>query len=105
MLFLTIFYKITYQTQNCLLSSIHLNLKIMKILKNSEEEVFYKSYLDTEINCIRTTWIGYVNLNNVKAGCLAGLDLIKETNCPYLINDNTDLVGPWQQANEWIETV
>ncbi len=77
----------------------------MKILKNSEEEVFYKSYLDTEINCIRTTWIGYVNLNNVKAGCLAGLDLLQKHKCPYIINDNANLTGPWQKANEWIETV
>lgn len=75
----------------------------METLKNSDGNVFYKSHLDTQSNCIYSTWIGYVNLNNVKSGCLVGLDLIKETNCPYIINNNTDLIGPWQHANEWIQ--
>ena len=75
----------------------------MQTLKNLDEKVFYECHLDTQTNCIYATWTGYVNVNNVKAGCLLGLDLIKETNCPYIINDNTDLIGPWQQANEWIQ--
>ncbi|WP_338794140.1 hypothetical protein [Bernardetia sp. MNP-M8] len=75
----------------------------MITLKNSDEKVFYEVYVEAHTNCLYADWTGFVNVNNVKAGCLVALDLIKENNCPYIINDNTNLVGPWQQANQWIQ--
>ncbi len=68
-------------------------------------KVFYKSYLDTQTNCIYSNWTGFVNVENVKTGCMAGLAVLKENECAYVINDNSDLEGLWQQANEWIQTV
>ncbi|WP_291723190.1 hypothetical protein [Bernardetia sp.] len=77
----------------------------MKTLKNSDGKVFLETYLKSDSNCIYSLWNGFVNVENVKAGCLFGLELLKEHRSPYLINDNSNLEGPWQQANEWIETV
>jgi hypothetical protein len=75
----------------------------MKTLKDYDGNVFYEAYVDTQSNCLYGTWTGFINLNHVKAGGLVSLNLIKEYNCPYLINDNTNLIGPWQEANDWIE--
>ena len=77
----------------------------MKTLKHADGRVFLEAYLKPELNCIYSSWNGFVNIENVKTGCLAGLELLKEHKSPYLINDNSSLEGPWQQANEWIETV
>jgi hypothetical protein len=77
----------------------------MKVSVDSDGRVFYEAHVNPQSNCIYSTWNGFVNVENVKKACLAGLDLLKKYKCPYLINDNSNLRGPWQQANEWIETI
>lgn len=66
------------------------------------------SYLETryekEQKWVNNNWIGYVMVEEVKAGADACLDLVKENGCSKLLNDNTNLTGPWDQANEWIAT-
>lgn len=38
------------------------------------------------------------------AGADSGLHLLEEHNCTLLLNDNREVVGPWDHAVEWIVT-
>ncbi len=67
-----------------------------------------KTYLtidyDQHNNWIYNNWIGYATLENVKQGAMAVLDAFRkypEVCCG--LNDNRQLVGPWDQSVEWIE--
>jgi hypothetical protein len=44
-------------------------------------------------------------VEEVKEACLKGLSLIEKNKCPNLLNDNSQISGPWSGANEWIATV
>lgn len=50
------------------------------------------------------TWQGYLTLDSIMRGANIGLELLAETRCPYLLNDNTHVTGPWDHAVEWIAT-
>lgn len=69
---------------------------------------FNKAYIITEYlpdeNWIYNNWMGFLPLNKVKDGANACLEILTETNCPYLLNDNRLVIGAWDKANEWIAT-
>ena len=71
-------------------------------LTDANGDVFYTVEYDAEQQWLYSNWIGYVSVENVKRGCDAGIEAIKETKCPNLLNDNRQLTGPWRDANEWI---
>lgn len=74
-------------------------------LQNKEQEVFYEvEYLQNQ-GFLYSNWIGsYLSFEQIKQGCLLGLDKVKEHKCPLLLNDNRQLEGTWDEANEWIAT-
>lgn len=74
-----------------------------KQLQNEKQEVYIEvEYLETE-KILYSNWIGsYLSLEQVKQGCLLVLEEIKEHKCLLLLNDNRQLEGTWDEANEWI---
>lgn len=72
-------------------------------LKSSTGKVFLTIYYDEENNWIYNNWEGYVTPENVKQGAMAVLDAFRAHNVFCVLNDNSKLVGPWDQAVEWIE--
>lgn len=79
----------------------------MKISKNvdladgSSCELWY----DEAEDWLRATWLGFVDPEEAYRGAVGLLETLQEMNCPYLLNDNSQLRGPWFDSIEWLATV
>lgn len=69
---------------------------------------FGKVYLTIEYDTINqwvyNNWIGYQTYIGIITGADACLHPLLENRCPYLLNDNRQVIGPWDHAVEWIAT-
>ena len=50
-------------------------------------------------------WIGFQNKESIMASGAVILDLVKKKGISKVLNDNTLVTGPWQDAAEWTSTV
>lgn len=74
-------------------------------LTDEQQKVFYEIEYLKNTKILYSNWIGsYLSVEQVKQGCLLGLDKIKEHKCSLLLNDNRQLEGVWDEANDWIAT-
>ncbi|MCU0353814.1 MAG: STAS/SEC14 domain-containing protein [Cytophagales bacterium] len=71
-------------------------------LKNALGQVYYEVQYDAENNWVYSNWKGYVTLQEVKDGANAALAHFEKHKCTNLLNDNSELEGPWDDANDWI---
>jgi hypothetical protein len=46
-------------------------------------------------------WIGFQNKESIMASGAVILDLVKKKGISKVLNDNTHVTGPWQDAAEW----
>ncbi|UOG72883.1 STAS/SEC14 domain-containing protein [Hymenobacter tibetensis] len=69
---------------------------------------FGKVYLTIEHDAanqwVYNNWIGYQTYIGIIAGADACLHPLGENRCPYLLNDNRQVIGPWNHAVEWLAT-
>ncbi|UII30436.1 hypothetical protein LVD17_19270 [Fulvivirga ulvae] len=71
------------------------------LLKEKNLEVTY----DTATHILFCRWIGFQNRDKIIAGGNKILELFKKkNNCSKILNDNTEVTGPWQDAAEWTVT-
>jgi hypothetical protein len=67
---------------------------------------FGKVYLtidyDATHHWLYNNWIGYQTYVGIVAGADACLLPLRENRCVYLLNDNRQVLGPWDHAVEWI---
>lgn len=54
---------------------------------------------------LRATWCGFISMEEAMLGSGRYLHALAEVHCPYLLNDNTALLGPWFDSIEWLEQV
>ncbi len=54
---------------------------------------------------LRATWRGFVDMNEALLGAENYLRALADFQCPYLLNDNVALQGPWFDSIEWLERV
>jgi hypothetical protein len=54
---------------------------------------------------LRATWHGFVDPVEAQRGASHYLDNAAAFQCPYLLNDNAALQGPWFDSVEWLERV
>ncbi|MEM9828988.1 MAG: STAS/SEC14 domain-containing protein [Bacteroidota bacterium] len=71
-------------------------------VKNKLGEVYYSFSFDEENGWIYSEWKGDVTADEVIEACKAGIDYIEEKKPEKILNDNSQLTGPWDEANEWI---
>ncbi|MBO0360217.1 hypothetical protein J0X19_19805 [Hymenobacter sp. BT186] len=64
-------------------------------------ELFY----DEENQWIRAIWLGYIEPEQAYEGATGFLEAMQTFHCPYLLNDNSGLRGPWFDSVEWLRTV
>ncbi|GAB3830468.1 hypothetical protein [Hymenobacter jeollabukensis] len=66
-------------------------------------------YLTAERNraegWIHARWSGVQTLETVKEGGLAYVDMLREEPCAKLLNDHSELIGRFTEANEWVAQV
>ena len=57
---------------------------------------------DTDRQWLRVTWQGFVGPEQARDGALAGLQMLQQLHCAYLLNDNSQLEGPWFDSLFWL---
>ena len=76
----------------------------MKLVRN--ELLFRESFIVIEYNAadnwLYVNWRGYVDHETIKAGCEKLFQLMKETNCYKILNDNSNVEGIWSGASAWV---
>lgn len=72
------------------------------VLRNSFGQPYLTITYDDANHWIFNEWSGVLSVDSVMQGATAVLDVMKQTSCPYLLNDNLAVVGSWNQANDWI---
>ncbi|GAA4497756.1 hypothetical protein GCM10023172_13220 [Hymenobacter ginsengisoli] len=54
---------------------------------------------------LRTTWQGFVSPADAEQGALAALGVLQEGLAPCLLNDNSQIKGPWFDSVAWLQQV
>ncbi|WP_035558032.1 hypothetical protein [Hymenobacter sp. IS2118] len=73
-------------------------------LKNSFGKVYLTTEYDATNGWVYNNWTGYQTFSGIVVGADACLLPLQEHHCAYLLNDNREVVGPWNHAVEWIVT-
>ena len=54
---------------------------------------------------LRATWRGFIDPEEALRGAQHYLDSLADFRCPFLLNDNTALHGPWFDTLDWLTRV
>lgn len=73
-------------------------------LINGFGKVYLTITYDAANSWVCNTWVGYQTYVGIVAGADACLAPLREQQCAYLLNDNRQVIGPWDHAVEWIVT-
>lgn len=73
-------------------------------LTNGFGKVYLTIAYDRPNHWVYNNWVGYQTYTGVISGADACLHPLRENACPYLLNDNRQVLGPWDHAVEWIAT-
>jgi CheY-like chemotaxis protein len=65
-------------------------------------ESFIVISLDKEAATLHAHWKGYQSVDSVKQGCEAILDVMARHGAWKILNDNTQMLGIWRVAAEWV---
>lgn len=57
---------------------------------------------NSALKCVVADWCGFHSFHTVKTGCLKVLGAVVENKCSLILNDNTNLMGTWDDAAEWV---
>jgi len=52
---------------------------------------------------LRTTWRGFITSAEAEDGALGALEGLRLSPLPYLLNDNSQVQGPWFDSVEWLQ--
>lgn len=72
-----------------------------KLHKAKNIEILY----DKENEYLYCDWIGFQNKESIMEAGKVILDFVKKKKYTKILNDNTKVTGPWQDAAEWTSTV
>ena len=75
-----------------------------KSIVNSFDKVFLTIEFDAANQWIYNNWTGVLPTEKVIQGCQATIDFLREKPCAHMLNDNREIIGSWNSANEWIAT-
>jgi hypothetical protein len=73
-------------------------------LTNGFGKIYLRISYDAAARWVYNDWIGYQTYVGIVAGADACLLPLAENRCAYLLNDNRQVIGPWDHAVEWIVT-
>jgi len=76
---------------------------------NTDEFSYYQDetinlQFNKEANRLDVNWTGYQNFISVQDGCLIMLDLVKKSQVVKVLNDNSNVMGNWSEASDWVST-
>ncbi|MCA8829965.1 hypothetical protein [Hymenobacter pini] len=73
-----------------------------RLLRTPDNSVYCKISYYPESQWLHTVWQGYVSPDLAHQGGTASLEMLNEFHCPYLLNDNSRLEGPWFDSMYWL---
>ncbi|MCR5889948.1 STAS/SEC14 domain-containing protein [Hymenobacter sp. J193] len=73
-------------------------------LLNGFGKVYLTIDYDQANHWVYNNWIGYQTYTGIISGADACLLPLQQQACAYLLNDNRQVLGPWDHAVEWIVT-
>lgn len=73
-----------------------------KSLTNSFDKVYLTIEFDAANQWIYSNWVGVLPTERIIQGCQATIDFLRENPCAHMLNDNREIIGSWNSANEWI---
>lgn len=77
-------------------------LKGQNLLKEKHLEIAF----DPETKILHCRWMGFQNKEKIMSSGHKILEIFKgKPECSKILNDNTEVTGPWQDAAEWTATV
>lgn len=59
---------------------------------------------DEQNKILHCNWIGFQNKESIVKSGGDILNFLKKKGCSKVLNDNTQVTGPWQEAAEWTAT-
>jgi hypothetical protein len=65
-------------------------------------EDFIDISYDPEESWLHVNWKGYQSVDSVQQGCERMLELLAEYHADRVLNDNTNVLGIWRGAAEWL---
>lgn len=71
-------------------------------ISNAFGKIFLTVEYDAAHGLVYNNWMGYQTLESIILGANACLEVLGHFKCPYLLNDNRLVVGPWDHATDWI---
>jgi hypothetical protein len=77
---------------------------MMTELKNGFGKVYLTTEFEKANGWVYNNWIGYQTLPGIMVGADACLKPLQQNACACLLNDNREVIGPWDHAVEWIVT-
>lgn len=60
---------------------------------------------DAKSNYLYCNWLGFQNKESIIKSGNTILDLVKQKKVTKVLNDNSQVTGPWQEAADWTATV
>lgn len=79
-------------------AKIKLGGKNASVFKTLGIEIEY----DNTARCIIADWKGFHSLHTVKTGCIKLLDALSAYNCTKILNNNSNVLGTWDNAVDWV---
>ena len=71
-------------------------------LTNAFDKVFLTIEFDAANQWVYNNWVGVLPTDRVIQGCQATIDFLRENRCAHMLNDNRNIIGSWNSANDWI---
>jgi len=68
------------------------------VFQNSTVDIHYSE----RQRCLMVNWVGFQNRNTVKDGCNRILAMMEVHHCSRIFNDNSNVLGGWMEACDWI---
>ncbi|MGV3502938.1 MAG: hypothetical protein ACO1O1_04475 [Adhaeribacter sp.] len=71
-------------------------------LRKGNGDVFLEARRMPDNSFIMVSWIGIQSMETVVMGGNNILALLQERPCPGMLNSNKELIGPWEEAVNWL---
>lgn len=76
-----------------------------RIVRNSDGRPFCVTEYIAAEGWLRATWKGHVTVADAEQGALAALEPLRIGTVLYLLNDNSQIKGPWFNSLDWLKRV
>ena len=73
-----------------------------KELRKANGDVFFEATRLADNSFIKANWIGLQSLESIVMGSNLLLAMLRDKPCTALLNNNNELVGPWDVGVKWL---